>query len=109
LNKLISQNFTGSAASATGISSAQARAELTSAIKDSASAAFGSGGSGNGLFGGLKKSTAAQPAGGGKALKLGAKSTANEDAFLQQLRTEGERVPIEKVFLIKFENLFQIM
>ena len=33
-------------------------------------------------------------AGGGKALKLGAKSAANEDAFLQQLCAEGEKLSV---------------
>jgi hypothetical protein len=71
---------------------------MTSAIKDSTTSGFGSGtiGPGSGLFGPLKK-TPAQPVGGGKALKLSAKSTANEDAFLQQLCTEGEKLNVEKV------------
>uniref|UniRef100_A0A914I6K4 Coatomer subunit delta n=1 Tax=Globodera rostochiensis TaxID=31243 RepID=A0A914I6K4_GLORO len=74
----------GIAGSATGISSAQARTELISAVKDSPGAAASS------LALGTKKS-AVPLAGGGKALKLGAKS-ANEDAFFQQLRNEGEKV-----------------
>lgn len=84
----------GTASSATGISSAQAHAELTSAVKD-----LGNLGIGGAVSGAFAASTAPKkapvPAGGGKALKLGAKS-ANEDAFLQQLRHEGERV-LDKV------------
>ena len=92
LKKHLKAGMGGSAASATGISSAQARAELTTVVKDSAATGFGASiGAGGGLFGQVKK---AQPSttGGGKALKLGAKAAANEDAFLQQLRTEGEKI-----------------
>jgi hypothetical protein len=65
----------GSAALATAISSAQARSEVTSAIKEQTTAGFGSG-----------------TVGGGKALRLCAKSTANEEAFLQQLCAESEKL-----------------
>lgn len=44
-----------------------------------------------------RQATASTRAGGGKALKLGAK-TRDEDVFLQQLRQEGQTiVPVEKV------------
>jgi hypothetical protein len=104
LKKHLKAGMGGSAASATGISSAQARAELTTVVKDSAATGFGASigaGGGGGLFGQVKK---AQPSttGGGKALKLGAKAAANEDAFLQQLRTEGEKIGMEKVGNVNF-------
>ncbi|KAL7075126.1 hypothetical protein ACQ4LE_005787 [Meloidogyne hapla] len=87
LKKHLKSGISGTVGSAKGISSAQARAEITSSIKDSANE-----GSGGGIFGSFKKS--ALIAGGGKALKLGAKSAANEDAFLQQLCAEGEKLSI---------------
>ena len=94
-NVIINPNSSGSPASATAISSAQARSELTSAIKDSTGASSGSRIS---SFATDKKATV--PAGDDKVLKLGTKSMANEDAFLQQLRYKGEKMGIglEKVF-----------
>ncbi|KAF7636772.1 Coatomer subunit delta [Meloidogyne graminicola] len=73
-----------------GISSLQARAEITSAVKDSTTTET----TGGNIFGSFKKS--APIAGGGKALKLGGKSAANEDVFLQQLCAEGEKLNVAK-------------
>ncbi|KAL3121029.1 hypothetical protein niasHT_005289 [Heterodera trifolii] len=93
LKKHLKGGIGGTAASATGISSSQARTELTSVVKDTAPISSLLGGTGGtSLFGGLGQKKQVVPSvGGGKALKLGAKS-ANEDAFLQQLRHEGEKV-----------------
>lgn len=86
LKKTLGGRGAGSMASATGISSANAH-QLSSAVTtdfggSSAAAVDKPKAS---LFG------AKAPAGGGKALKLGAKAT-TDDSFLQQLRNEGQAV-----------------
>uniref|UniRef100_A0A915NKS0 Coatomer subunit delta n=1 Tax=Meloidogyne floridensis TaxID=298350 RepID=A0A915NKS0_9BILA len=99
LKKHLKSGISGAVASAKGISSAQARAEITSAIKDSNE------GSGGGIFGSFKKPNLIS--GGGKALKLGAKSGANEDAFLQQLCAEGEKLSIGQS--LKSQGISQVI
>ncbi|CAK5079069.1 unnamed protein product [Meloidogyne enterolobii] len=99
LKKHLKSGISGAVASAKGISSAQARAEITSAIKDSNE------GSGGGIFSSFKKPNLIS--GGGKALKLGAKSGANEDAFLQQLCAEGEKLSIGQS--LKSQGISQVV